>query len=118
MDRVWQRPEDGGCWIWMGPVNSSGYGTVTVNGRRLMAHRAIFEDFRGPIPDGHVLDHLCRNRLCCRPCHLEPVLRSVNERRKPTPARVRRGDVCPRGHELTGANKVPGGGCRRCSLHS
>jgi hypothetical protein len=104
-----------GCWIWTGTTNSSGYGTVTLAGRREMAHRAMYEQVRGPIPVGHVLDHVCRQRLCVFPGHLEAVPQSVNERRKPTRARVQRGEVCPRGHELAGANKLSGGECRRCN---
>lgn len=104
-----------GCWLWTGATNNSGYGTVTIGERRLMAHRAMYEDVRGPIPPGHVLDHLCRQRSCVRPSHLEAVPQSVNEHRKPTVTRVRRGEVCPRGHELVGANKLAGGECRRCN---
>ena len=106
---------EGPCHLWTGPVNSSGYGTVTVDGRRQMAHRAAWEAEYGPIPDGHDLDHLCRRRLCIAPAHLEPVTPSDNQRRKPTRGRQMRGEVCAMGHPLTGANRVSGGECRRCS---
>lgn len=105
----------GGCWLWAGPVNGSGYGTVTVGDRRLMAHRAMWEAERGDIPAGCALDHKCRSRRCINPAHLEPVTQSENERRKPLPSRVARGDVCPAGHPLVGANKVAGGECRTCN---
>jgi len=105
----------GPCHLWTGPVNSSGYGTVTLGDRRLMAHRAAWEAYHGPIPDGHDLDHLCRRRLCIAPLHLEPVTPGDNQRRKPTRGRVFRGDVCPMGHPLAGANRIPGGECRRCN---
>lgn len=62
-----------GCWIWLGGNSGDGYGKVSVNGRMKMAHRAVYEIFMGPIPEGLVLDHLCRNRRCCNPLHMEPV---------------------------------------------
>lgn len=80
-----------------------------------MAHRAAWEAEYGPIPDGHDLDHLCRRRLCIAPLHLEPVTPSANQQRKPTRGRQMRGEVCPMGHPLVGANRVSGGECRRCS---
>lgn len=64
------------CWVWTGARKTGGYGTVRKNdGRRKFsysAHRASYEEFVGPIPDGLELDHLCRNRLCINPSHLEP----------------------------------------------
>lgn len=107
-----------GCWLWTGPLNSSGYGTVTVGGERKMAHRARYELDVGPIPPGHALDHRCRNRRCVNPAHLEPVLQAENERRKPLPFRVQRGEVCKRGHRLVGANKLAGGECRACNARN
>ncbi|OGR27289.1 MAG: hypothetical protein A2139_07850 [Desulfobacca sp. RBG_16_60_12] len=62
-----------GCWLWQGEINRNGYGRVWVNGKRLMAHRVTYEAFHGPIAPGLVLDHLCKNRQCCNPDHLEPV---------------------------------------------
>lgn len=63
----------GGCWEWQGELNRNGYGRVWVNGRRLMAHRVAYQLLVGDIEPGLVLDHLCRNRRCCNPEHLEPV---------------------------------------------
>jgi HNH endonuclease len=62
-----------GCWIWTGELNRNGYGRMWINGRRVMVHRHVYEALVGPIPDGAVLDHTCRNRACCAPHHLEPV---------------------------------------------
>lgn len=73
-----------GCWIWLGPrtrKGASGYGASRLNGKTMVSHRVAYELLRGSIPDGYDLDHLCRNRLCCNPDHLEPVTRSVNLRR-------------------------------------
>jgi hypothetical protein len=69
---------DGGCWELHGTRNSSGYAWHTVNGRKVLAHRFSYESFVGPIPLGLEIDHLCRNRICCNPEHLEPVTRVEN----------------------------------------
>jgi len=61
------------CWLWRGWNSADGYGKLRVAGRACMAHRAIYERLIAPIPSGFVLDHLCRNRACCNPDHLEPV---------------------------------------------
>lgn len=107
-------PDASGCMPWTGKVNSSGYGEYVRMGRTYRAHRLSYEIFVGPIPDGLVIDHLCRNRRCCNPCHLEPVTAAENTRRgwpviKPT---------CVNGHEYTPENTYarPNGGkdCRAC----
>lgn len=61
------------CWLWQGQQNRNGYGRIKIQGRWLMVHRVSYELHIGPIPEGLVLDHLCRNRLCCNPQHLEAV---------------------------------------------
>lgn len=70
------------CWEWKGAINrDTGYGVVGL-GRRSdgtgLVHRVVYELLIGPIPQGLDLDHLCRNRACCNPAHLEPVTRKVN----------------------------------------
>lgn len=74
-----------GCWEWPGNKTADGYGTVddftSAKRRRLYAHRVAYEALVGPIPDGLELDHLCRNRSCVRPDHLEPVTHGVNIQR-------------------------------------
>ena len=67
-----------GCWEWQGSMVENGYGVVSVNGANIKAHRRYYEVLVGPIPPGLDLDHLCRNRACVNPDHLEPVTRSVN----------------------------------------
>lgn len=73
--------ETGGCWIWVRAMSSSGYGSISVDGRIRNAHKAAYEAFIGPVPAGKVLDHLCRTTACVNPSHLEPVTQSTNVQR-------------------------------------
>lgn len=72
--------EEKGCWLWQGTLRA-GYGRVKIGGRLQEAHRASYEHHVGPIPEGLVVDHLCRNRSCINPAHLEPVTEMENIRR-------------------------------------
>jgi len=67
-----------GCWIWQRSRNANGYGTLGVDGASRLAHRVYYELTHGPIPDNAPLDHLCRNRGCVNPDHLEPVTPKIN----------------------------------------
>ncbi len=70
-----------GCWEWTG-VTVNGYGRfLFTTGKTVRAHRFAYELLVGPIPDGLQLDHLCRNRSCVNPVHLEPVTQQENLRR-------------------------------------
>lgn len=72
---------DSGCWEWQLAVNKIGYGIIGVNGGSKFAHRMSYLSIKGPIPEGLELDHLCCNKRCVNPDHLEPVTRSENVRR-------------------------------------
>lgn len=67
-----------GCWLWMGHRNSTNYGTFRDHGKTQLAHRVAYERIVGPIPEGLVIDHLCRNPPCVRPDHMETVTNYVN----------------------------------------
>ena len=68
------------CWVWQHSL-CAGYGRISVDGQVGMAHRAYYERVIGPIPEGLVLDHLCRCTACVNPAHLEPVTQRENLRR-------------------------------------
>jgi len=95
-----------GCWEWTAGRNPDGYGHFRVGNTQRKAHRVVYELMIGPIPDGLDLDHLCRNRACVRPDHLEPVTRGENQRRgvpfrppRDNNAWGRRVTHCPQGHQ-------------------
>lgn len=105
MIRFWSRVTiTPGCWVWTG-AKASGYGRAFIGGKLRPAHRVTFEMYVSPIPEGLDLDHLCRNRACVNPDHLEPVTRQTNLLRGETHA-ARHADKthCEAGHEFTEEN--------------
>lgn len=69
------------CWTWQLKISKNGYGHVKHKKVTYLAHRFYFERLKGDVPDGKWLDHLCRNRNCVNPDHLEPVPPAINQRR-------------------------------------
>lgn len=116
-DRFWRRVDRSGprddCWIWRGPLSKSGYGFVWVpttpgKGTTLRAHRVAYELNVGPIPEGLVIDHLCRNTRCVNPLHLRACTHHENVVEAPgslAPAALNaKLTHCRRGHEFTPEN--------------
>lgn len=101
------------CWPWSGKPSTGGYGQF---GRQhKAAHVLVYEALVGPVPEGCVLDHLCRNRICCNPAHLEPVAEKTNVLRGIGPTAVNaRKTLCHRGHPLDYTYPDGRRDCRTC----
>jgi hypothetical protein len=96
--------QEDGCWEWAASRNQDGYGLFNMEGTS-KAHRASYLLFVGPIPEGLTIDHLCRNRGCVNPEHLEPVTLRENVLRGLTLAAANAAKShCYRGHPLYGEN--------------
>lgn len=124
-ESFWNKVEkqENGCWIWRGYINVEGYGKAANN---KMAHRVAYQLVIGNIPEGLEIDHLCRNRRCVNPAHLEPVTHTENVKRgdysnvdRELLGRLQREKThCPKGHPYTGNNlRINYAGrrvCREC----
>lgn len=106
------------CWIWTGAKENNGYGQFNLNQKTRIAHRLSYELFIGDIPNGKELDHLCKNRSCVNPDHLEPVTHKENIRRGSTGKHQNHHNKfktqCPRGHNYSGVNKKGSRICKIC----
>lgn len=114
--------KDGDCLLWTGSTNGNGYGMIWsggTHGHKRYVHRLAYEASKGPIPEGYVIDHLCRKTLCVNPAHLEAVPNSLNVLRGN--GNHHKGKThCARGHAFAEHGGVRAGGrgwrvCRTCA---
>jgi hypothetical protein len=109
-----------GCWLWREHVGNCGYALVRPylhgKNRTMLAHRLSYELFKGPIPMGLTIDHLCRVKSCVNPAHLEAVSNRVNQFRNPQSltGNNSRKICCLHGHPFSGANLYMHGTNRHC----
>lgn len=106
------RPSDG-CWPWQRTTNNMGYGMVSCGRqKKMLAHRAAYELFVGPVPAGLVVHHHCKNPLCCNPAHLQAVTRSEHAALDAWP-QCQPQELCRQGHPIS---TMPSGRrrCREC----
>jgi hypothetical protein len=102
-----------GCWLWIGARRVREYGSIQQGDKSILAHRYVYEQHRGPIPEGKELDHLCRVPSCVNPSHLEPVSHAMNMQR------ALRKTHCKRGHDLRDSYQYAerrGRACKRCAI--
>lgn len=121
-ERFWAKVEKTDeCWLWTAGLDRDGYGSFRMNNRNWRVHRIAFEDTGQVIPEGLVIDHLCRVRNCVNPDHLEPVTNGENVLRGDTvTAKNARKTVCDSGHDFTPENTgwqssvTPKRYCKKC----
>ena len=122
-ERFWDNvvPDpNSGCWHWMGTLNAAGYAVFWDNAAQttIRAHRFAYNLFKGVIPEGLEPDHLCREKSCVNPDHLEAVTHQINVLRSAGPAaRNAVKTHCPAGHPYSGENLYEhktGRGCKIC----
>ncbi len=96
-----------GCWLWTASLQTGGYGNFIVHKHSIRAHKWSYEYYKGPVPKGLQIDHLCRVRHCVNPDHLEAVPARTNVLRSNSPAaRNAQKTHCPKGHPYEGENLI------------
>lgn len=101
------------CWVWQ-LSTVYGYGQVTVDGRKRRAHKLVYEQLVGPVPDGYHLHHRCENHACVNPAHLQPLTPADHAKLNANAKKTH----CKHGHEYTDANTGLNQGrryCRECA---
>lgn len=109
------------CWLWLDALDDLGYGRFRFDSQspHELAHRVGYRLLRGPIPEGLVLDHLCRRPQCVNPWHMEAVTQRVNILRGESPAAVNAiRERCSEGHLLTARADGRGRVCRPCQARN
>lgn len=119
-DKVLIPSDESACWLWTAGGGADGYGRFWLDGRMVLAHRVAYALTVGPIPEDEgsasaiISDHVCRNRRCVNPSHIDLVTRAENTRRGDGGAWQRRKTHCKHGHEFTDENTIRRGVHRVC----
>ena len=107
-----------GCWEWIASINHGGYGLFKFNNKMIITHRFIYEYYHGSICPDLTIDHLCRNRKCVNPVHLEQVTQQVNISRGNTGKHHNHYNKfkthCPQGHPYSEENTYRFKNSRKC----
>ena len=108
-ERFWGKVRKGAkCWEWQAALNSSGYGAFSIRRRWHGAHRVAYELVNGPIPPQLTINHICKNRRCVRPDHLDLMTEAENKGWEREKAH------CPQGHPYSEENIYYWRGWRKC----
>jgi hypothetical protein len=118
--RFWQKVsiQENGCWLWDAGISNHGYSEFSLDGKMIKGHQFAYEHFRGSIPEGLEPDHLCRNRACVNPWHMELVVHIENCNRGEVGKHNRDKTHCPHGHLYDESNTyyAPGVTNRQCRI--
>jgi len=117
-DSIFPEPNTG-CWLWGGSIAGRGYGTLTTKKKHIYAHRLSYTMYKGAIPEGLTIDHMCNNTYCVNPDHLQVLsLRENVLKNKSGPSENARKTHCKYGHPFSGENLLIEKGrfrvCRIC----
>lgn len=111
---LWFKDGETGCWVWVARLDKDGYGLIDLDNRTIRAHRWMYAQHAGDIPEGMTVDHICFVRSCVNPDHLRLLSHAENARMQRSALKTH----CVHGHEYTDANtylrRDGGRDCRAC----